>query len=467
MSPEQAVGKLDELGPATDVYSLGATLYMLLTNRPPCDGSVAEVLDQCGAARGRPHDRSTPLYRQPGCDLLSGDGAEPEDRYATPLELAADVEHWLADEPVKAYPEPRRCAVAALDTQTPEARDGRSGALAGDRVGSDHRRGAVGPEQTAVGPGQWRVGGTASTGGGAAQLADKNFQDARKAVDTYLTKVSEEKLLKEERLQPLRKELLRLALDYYEKFINERADDPSVRKDLAGAYGGGRNLPGHLHGSRREGGIQTRNGTAGPGRRVVRGIGAGRTRGPGTAGRTGEKLRRLGGVAGDHWADGKYQAGLDSYNRGSSSGSNCGPPSPTTLSSARLGDSYSMRAVVKRDTGDGEGQAADTRRAVEIFQEMLRIAPDDEATLSALAAVCRRANRLEFLLEGVRISRQLAARCRGSRMISIWPRAMPVATTPLTSASRGRPSRSTRRVSSWDVSVCGSLPSPILRSLSS
>ena len=34
MSPEQAAGKLDELGPATDVYSLGATLYMPL-GRPP------------------------------------------------------------------------------------------------------------------------------------------------------------------------------------------------------------------------------------------------------------------------------------------------------------------------------------------------------------------------------------------------------------------------------------------------
>ena len=48
--------------------------------------------------------------------------------------------------------------------------------------------------------------------------------------------MSEEQLLKEPRLQPLRKELLSLALDYYLKFINQRADDPSVRKELADAH---------------------------------------------------------------------------------------------------------------------------------------------------------------------------------------------------------------------------------------
>jgi serine/threonine-protein kinase len=45
MSPEQALGRLDQLGPASDVHSLGATLYSILTGRPPIEGKdTAEVL---------------------------------------------------------------------------------------------------------------------------------------------------------------------------------------------------------------------------------------------------------------------------------------------------------------------------------------------------------------------------------------------------------------------------------------
>ena len=107
MSPEQAEGKVGELGPATDVYSLGATLYMLLTNKPPFEGNVAEVLEQVRQGSWIP-SRTVNALVPAELDAIcrKAMALRPEDRYGSPLELAEEVEHWLGDEPVSAYREP-------------------------------------------------------------------------------------------------------------------------------------------------------------------------------------------------------------------------------------------------------------------------------------------------------------------------------------------------------------------------
>ncbi len=109
MSPEQAGGRLDQVGQASDVYSLGATLYCLLTNNPPFQGSdVTEVLlkvQRGDFPRPRQVKPEVPAALEAVC--LKAMALEARNRYVSPRALADDVERWLADEPVAALPETR------------------------------------------------------------------------------------------------------------------------------------------------------------------------------------------------------------------------------------------------------------------------------------------------------------------------------------------------------------------------
>ena len=108
MSPEQAAGHLNDLKPSSDVYSLGATLYSLLTGTAPFrNGDVFSILDQVGRGEFTPPrqvNRAVPAPLDAICRKAMA--LHPHDRYQSAEDLSADIDCWLADEPVIAYKEP-------------------------------------------------------------------------------------------------------------------------------------------------------------------------------------------------------------------------------------------------------------------------------------------------------------------------------------------------------------------------
>jgi eukaryotic-like serine/threonine-protein kinase len=99
MSPEQASGDLERIGPASDVYGLGATLYCLLVGHGPfAGGELADVLTR--VRRGIfPAPRRLRRSIDPALEAicLKAMALEPAERHASPLALAEEIEAFLVD----------------------------------------------------------------------------------------------------------------------------------------------------------------------------------------------------------------------------------------------------------------------------------------------------------------------------------------------------------------------------------
>jgi tetratricopeptide (TPR) repeat protein len=104
MSPEQALAKRVVIDHRTDIYSLGATLYELLTLQPVLDGSDRQELLRQIAFEEPKAARQINKAIPPELETIVLKALEkrPQDRYATAQDVADDLRRWLLDEPIRA-----------------------------------------------------------------------------------------------------------------------------------------------------------------------------------------------------------------------------------------------------------------------------------------------------------------------------------------------------------------------------
>jgi hypothetical protein len=106
MSPEQADGATDRIGPHSDVYCLGATLFHALTKRTPHQKNtivaMLKAISENPTPAVRPHCPN--IGKTLEAIVQKAMAANPEDRYSSALQFAEDLRHWLAAEPTIAKP---------------------------------------------------------------------------------------------------------------------------------------------------------------------------------------------------------------------------------------------------------------------------------------------------------------------------------------------------------------------------
>jgi tRNA A-37 threonylcarbamoyl transferase component Bud32 len=103
MAPEQAAGKSKEAGPRADVYALGAILYACLTGRPPFQAAtlVETVLQVIEGLPASPRDLNKAVDRRLEFICLKCLRKNPDHRYRSAKELAADLERWRKGKPIE------------------------------------------------------------------------------------------------------------------------------------------------------------------------------------------------------------------------------------------------------------------------------------------------------------------------------------------------------------------------------
>jgi serine/threonine protein kinase/Flp pilus assembly protein TadD len=260
MSPEQAV--LDQLDVDTrsDIYSLGVLLYELLTGTTPLDRkrlkqvavlellrlvreedaprpstrlSTLEALPTIAANRGiEPRRLSALLNGELDWVVLKALEKDRNRRYETPNGLARDIERYLNDEPVQACPPSAVYRIRKFARRHRAALAAVAGILLAVLLGVA----GLAASTLLIYQEQKRTKAALAREALQHKRAEAHFHDARDAVDQMLTEVGQEQLAQFPHLDQVRRALLEKALKFYDKFLQQKSNDPSVRLENGRAH---------------------------------------------------------------------------------------------------------------------------------------------------------------------------------------------------------------------------------------
>jgi serine/threonine-protein kinase len=227
MSPEQASGDVAKQGPASDIYALGAMLYHILTGKPALSGSSNdEIVTRLRAAQPVPKPSLVNRRVNRALEAICVKAMSPriEDRYPSAEALAADVEHWMADEPVSAYREPLAARLARV------SRRHKSVVLGGAAVILVLVIGIVATTLQVVRA--TRAEGRAEA---EKQLAQKRFGEVRTLANKFMFDFDQQ-IENLSGSTPARQMLVQTSLEYLNKLAADARDDPDLLGELATAY---------------------------------------------------------------------------------------------------------------------------------------------------------------------------------------------------------------------------------------
>lgn len=216
MAPEQASADQDATSERTDVYGLGAMLYTILTGRAPFSGAtVSAILEQVRTkqpAAPRTIIASTPPAIQAIC--LKAMAKKPEDRYASAQELARDVQRFLADEPVSVHRDAWTTRLIRWTRHHKPAAAAVAALLATGVVALAVSRYLIGIEQRQTQE--------------ARLTAEANLSLARETIDRMLVRMLDERLPHIPRMEAMRVDVARAALDGYAQLGTDPLKDPET-----------------------------------------------------------------------------------------------------------------------------------------------------------------------------------------------------------------------------------------------